>query len=186
MEMYISEWKWFNSVRKPIVRWPLWYGSREGPPYIPVLPRFNSARTTVLPFFYASFMHFYILQSFFITFLPEFHAILPSCNSSLLPFCHTSTKYTRTYYLRMCNRDTVAKMPSADRDDLIKFYFSEGYPYPLIVCFLYFVNGINISLQQLKRELRKMNLRRRVQPSRNHMNRIESLVMVRIPFYMLL
>ena len=49
---------------------------------IPILPRFNSARTTVLPFFYASFMHFYylsILQSFLITFLSHFHTtILPS------------------------------------------------------------------------------------------------------------
>ena len=75
---------------------------------------------------------------------------------------------------------------SHSREDLIKWYFSEGYQYRVIVCFLYFVHGIRISLHQLKRELRKMNLRRRVQPSANHISRVETLVLVgNLPFCLL-
>ena len=47
------------------------------------------------------------------------------------------------------------------RDLLIKCYFMLGYEYRLIICFLYFVHGISISLRQLKRTLRRLQLRRR-------------------------
>ena len=50
---------------------------------------------------------------------------------------------------------------SDNREDLIEVYFSCGYPYRLIVCFLHFVHGITLSLRQLKRILRRLNLRRR-------------------------
>ena len=39
------------------------------------------------------------------------------------------------------------------RDDLIKLYFYEGYNYCLIICFLFFVHGISLSLRQLKKIL---------------------------------
>ena len=38
---------------------------------------------------------------------------------------------------------------SLSRDDLIKEYFFEGYEYRVIICFLYFVHGVSISLRQL-------------------------------------
>ena len=67
------------------------------------------------------------------------------------------------------------------RDDLIKEYFFEGYEYRVIICFLYFVHGVSISLRQLKRVLRAMNLRRRVRQSVNrHVVTIRSLLRVRI------
>ena len=54
------------------------------------------------------------------------------------------------------------------RDELIKEYFLEGYEYRLIICFLYFVHGLTLSLRQLKRVLRAMDLHRRVRPRFNH------------------
>ena len=47
------------------------------------------------------------------------------------------------------------------RDSLISEYFFLGYPYKLILCFLSFVHGISLSLRQLKRILRQLDLRRR-------------------------
>ena len=49
-----------------------------------------------------------------------------------------------------------------ERDELIGAYFRLGYEYKLIVCFLHFKHGVNISLRQLKRVLRRLGLRRRV------------------------
>ena len=46
------------------------------------------------------------------------------------------------------------------RDELIWKYFHLGYEYKLIVCFLYYVEGISISLRQLKRILQRLGLRR--------------------------
>ena len=42
------------------------------------------------------------------------------------------------------------------REDLIKQYFFEGYEYCVIICFLYFVHGIRLSVRQLKMVLRCM------------------------------
>ena len=42
------------------------------------------------------------------------------------------------------------------RDELIWKYFHLGYEYKLIVCFLYYVEGISISLRQLKRILQRL------------------------------
>ena len=47
---------------------------------------------------------------------------------------------------------------SDTRDDIIQTYFSCGYSYNLIICFLYFVHGISIFLRQLKRILRRLYL----------------------------
>lgn len=48
-----------------------------------------------------------------------------------------------------------------NRDKLVAWYFSLGYSYKLILCFMYFSHGISLSLRQLKRVLKKLNLRRR-------------------------
>lgn len=58
----------------------------------------------------------------------------------------------------------LSSLVSADRnrrDLLIMEYFFSGFPYNLILCFLCFVHGISLSLRQLKRILRQLNLRRR-------------------------
>lgn len=47
------------------------------------------------------------------------------------------------------------------RDDIITSYFHCGYSYKLILCFLFGLHGIHLSLRQLKRILRKLKLRRR-------------------------
>ena len=53
-----------------------------------------------------------------------------------------------------------------ERDGLIIYYFSLGYSYRLIVCFLFFVHGILLSLWQLKRILSYFGLRRRTRRTR--------------------
>ena len=52
-------------------------------------------------------------------------------------------------------------MAARARDEAISWYFSLGYSYKLIVCFLYYIDGVNLSLRQLKRILRYLGLRRR-------------------------
>ena len=74
---------------------------------------------------------------------------------------------------------TIISSPNS-RDNLIKWYFFEGYQYRAIVCFLFFVHGVRISLRQ--RELQKLNLRRRVQPSANSISRVVSFVLVATGF----
>ena len=64
------------------------------------------------------------------------------------------------------------------RDDLIKWYFFEGYEYRVMVCFLYFVHGICLSVRQLKRILRGMHLRRRIRPSAGLRRTVSGLVQV--------
>ena len=51
-------------------------------------------------------------------------------------------------------------------DVLIYCYFRLGYEYRLILCFLYFIHGITLSLRQLKRILRRLGLRRRASQDR--------------------
>ena len=68
------------------------------------------------------------------------------------------------------------------RGDLIKQYFFEGYQYSVIICFLYFVHGIRLSVRQLKRVLRCMNLRRRVHPSSHYHRTVRSLIQVSNPW----
>ena len=68
------------------------------------------------------------------------------------------------------------------RGDLIKQYFFEGYEYCVIICFLYFVHGIRLSVRQLKRVLRCMNLRRRVHPSSHYHRTVRSLIQVSNPW----
>ncbi len=47
------------------------------------------------------------------------------------------------------------------RNELVESYFHRGYEYWAIICFLYFLHGIKLSLRQLKRILKMLNLRRR-------------------------
>ena len=68
------------------------------------------------------------------------------------------------------------------REDLIKQYFFEGYEYCVIICFLYFVHGIRLSVRQLKMVLRCMNLRRRVHPSSHYHRTIRRLIQVSNPW----
>ena len=48
-----------------------------------------------------------------------------------------------------------------NRDELVSWYFNLGYNYEVIVCFLHFLHGVDISLRQLKRVLKRLNLKRR-------------------------
>lgn len=50
---------------------------------------------------------------------------------------------------------------SLSRDEIITSYFRCGYSYKLILCFLFGLHGIHLSLRQLKRILRRLGLRRR-------------------------
>ena len=69
----------------------------------------------------------------------------------------------------------------ASRDALIQEYFHQGYPYTLILCFLYFVNGISLSLRQLKRILKRMGLRRRISAlTRTRERQLERTIRVRL------
>ena len=79
---------------------------------------------------------------------------------------------------------TVSAIPSSlsRRNSLIKAYFLEGYEYRLIACFLYFVDGISISVRQIKRVLRAMNLRRNMRRSANLMRTIRHLVVVHVNY----
>lgn len=43
------------------------------------------------------------------------------------------------------NTLTIAVM---GRDEIIAWYFNLGYSYSLIVCFLYYVHGVSLSLRQ--------------------------------------
>ena len=61
--------------------------------------------------------------------------------------------------LLVCSPLSVRGSP--DRDDLIAWYFDLGYEYKLIVCFLWFIHGVRISLRHLSRIIRQLGLRRR-------------------------
>jgi len=64
------------------------------------------------------------------------------------------------------------------REVLIRRYFEEGYEYQIILCFLYWVHGISLSLRQLKRLLKSMNLRRRQSMTAVGFRRINLLIRV--------
>ena len=97
--------------------------------------------------------------------------LLLPCN---FHFCPTSTSTKLQRYNVTQERDAHAQniiklycesaaMPLQLRvlDEEIRFLFTEGYPYKLILCFLAAVYTISISLSTLKRSLRRQNLRRR-------------------------
>ena len=62
-------------------------------------------------------------------------------------------------------RPPPALLQGVGRDQLITLYFWEGFQYKAIICFLYFVHGIALSLRQLKRILKRLHLRRRPRAS---------------------
>lgn len=64
------------------------------------------------------------------------------------------------------------------RNELIKEYFRQGYEYNMIVMFLFCVHGVSISVRQLKRILRKMNLKRRIRSTPSHIMGIRSMIHV--------
>ena len=72
----------------------------------------------------------------------------------------------------------VLQRNSASLEELIRVYFSEGYAYRLILCFLVGVHGITISLRTLKRELRKLGLRRRGRSAHTDLSRVGSATLV--------
>ena len=72
----------------------------------------------------------------------------------------------------------VPACAASTRDDIIRHYFSCGYTYSLIVCLLHFVHGVTLSLRQLKRILRRLNLRRRRAIDRTVLRRAAALLMV--------
>ena len=55
----------------------------------------------------------------------------------------------------------TALLYGREREELVHDYFRDGYEYKVILCFLYFVHGICLSLRQLKRILKQLGLRRR-------------------------
>ena len=67
---------------------------------------------------------------------------------------------------------------SQTRDNIITRYFHCGFSYPLIICFLYFVHGISLSLRQLKRILRRLKLRRRQSNTRSFLHQVVRSMMV--------
>ena len=82
--------------------------------------------------------------------------------------------------------DTCSNMQPS-REDLITAYFSCGYSYSLIVCFLYLIHGISISLRQLKRVLSQLHLTRRRRISPSTIYQATSLIRVSITaFYIII
>ena len=55
----------------------------------------------------------------------------------------------------------TSPLDTMHRDALIAWYFDLGYSYPLIICFLYYIHGINLGLRQPKRILKRLNLKRK-------------------------
>ena len=51
---------------------------------------------------------------------------------------------------------------SAERDDLIRYYFIRGYSNLMIACFLCAIHGVVISVSTVKGSLKRQNLRRRM------------------------
>ena len=123
----------------------------------------------------------------FSSFSPELPFFLPAillfCYTAVLLYCHTAILPYCLWRLRMrsIHYYTIDSTMANSREDLIKLYFYEGYQYRAIVCFLYFVHGIRLSLRQLKRKLQAMNLRHRYQPSHVNIRTVVSIVAVRIP-----
>ncbi len=64
------------------------------------------------------------------------------------------------------------------RDYLIANYFTEGHRYSLIICYLCYIHGISISLRQLKRILKRLNLSRRSSVSAQTITRTAALMRV--------
>ena len=64
--------------------------------------------------------------------------------------------------LKMLPQSSPAQLCGIQREQLIHYHFLEGHTYRLILCFLLLVHRIPLSLQQLKRVLCKLGLKRRV------------------------
>ena len=112
------------------------YSLRKPIRAIPSWPIFPSFRPTILLYYHSSI-------------LPSFHPAFVMCS----------------YMYLLSLMESPALYRGVGRDDLIKLYFYEGYNYRLIICFLFFVHGISLSLRHLKRRLQGMNLRRRMYPT---------------------
>ena len=80
--------------------------------------------------------------------------------------------------LKMLPPSSPAQLHGIQREQLIHYYFLEGYTYRLILCFLLLVHGIPLSLRQLKRVLCKLGLKRRVPRYNVRHLQVEELIRV--------
>ena len=81
--------------------------------------------------------------------------------------------------LKMLPPSSPAQLHGIQHEQLIHYYFLEGYTYRLILCFLLLVHGIPMSLRQLKRVLCKLGLKRRVtRYSVHHLQQVEEPIRV--------
>ena len=60
--------------------------------------------------------------------------------------------------------ETILVLPafvegSAERDDLIRYYFIRGYSNLMIACYLCAIHGVVISVSTVKRSLKRQNVR---------------------------
>ncbi len=75
---------------------------------------------------------------------------------------------------------TPVLLQGRDRQELISLYFHDGHSYRLITWFLSLIHGISLSVRQLKRILKRLNLRRRPPPAQrlNHCQLVKRLIAV--------
>lgn len=59
----------------------------------------------------------------------------------------------------------ITRINANDRNEAIKEYFNAGFQYAEILGFLFIINGVSLSLRQLKRILKALGLSRRKRPS---------------------
>ena len=78
--------------------------------------------------------------------------------------------------------NNLSSVYDADRERLIIQYVLCGYAYSLIISFLYFVHRISVSLCQLKRILKCLNLGRRCKIDCNVVRQTTLLIRVSIVF----
>ena len=64
------------------------------------------------------------------------------------------------------------------RDELVRHYFRAGHKYGTILRFLRAVHGVSLSMRQLKRVLKRLGLRRRVQKSAQTLRSVSRLIRV--------
>ena len=72
----------------------------------------------------------------------------------------------------------LQRLPVSPMQELVRTYFSEGYAYKMILCFLVGVHGIVMSMSTLKRIVRKLHLRRRGRSSHSRLRLVVSAIRV--------
>ena len=69
-------------------------------------------------------------------------------------------------------------LEEGSKESLVSLYFSAGHKYEIIRQFLHNIHGIDISLRQLKRVLKRLGLRRRLPGSAGNLRHISRLIRV--------